>query len=103
MSDHNGADRHDTLEAAQQQAREDVRGEPIFEVVIRSAIALETPKHHLKIWGDGYMEGFEGLGASFTVVNRYPLMMDQVVQPLRDWVEDMDRALDALAPREPTP
>lgn len=74
--------------------------EPVFEVVIRSAIAVEEPKYRFRIWGDGRIEGFEGLGASAEVINRFPLMLDQLLQPVKDWVEDVDRAIDDLASKE---
>lgn len=101
MSEHNGVGRSDALEAAQQQAR---ANDPIFEVIIPNSIAVGVPLYHFKIWGDGHIEGFEKLGGGKALVhNRFPLLMDQVVQPLRDWVEDMNRALDELGPREPAP
>lgn len=99
MSEHNGADRHDALESAQQQGRDD----PIFEVIIPSTIAVGTPLFHFKVWGDGYIEGFERLNGGTPIVhNRFPLMIDMLLQPIKDWVQDVDQQLDQLAPKEPS-
>lgn len=86
--------------------REDIpytqRGEPVFEVIIQSSLVGCAPLHHLKIWGDGHMEGFESLanGNAITIANRFPMMLEQVITPIRDYVEDVVLEIDRLAPRE---
>lgn len=74
------------------------RGEPIFEIVIPSALAVGMPLHHFKVWGDGHIEGFENLGNRKAIVtNRFPMMLDDLMQPVRDWVQDVGDAIDRLA------
>lgn len=71
---------------------------PIFEIVIPSTLAVGMPLHHFKIWGDGKIEGFENLGNRKAIVtNRFPMMLDEIMQPVRDWVQDVNDAIDVLA------
>jgi hypothetical protein len=89
--------------AEQQQAEQQAKMDPLFEVIIPSALAgVAEPAYHFKMWGDGTSEGFEKLAASgnrqVQVINRFPLMVEVIVQPLREYLQDIDAQLDAIAP-----
>lgn len=76
---------------------------PVFEVVIPSVMAgASAPAYHFKFWGDGKIEGFDALAASrkVVVVNRIPALLDQIAAPLRDFVDEVDAQIAALATNE---
>jgi hypothetical protein len=82
------------------------RGEPVFEVVVPSSLAGVTePVYHFRIWGDGQVSGFEKLGdvKRMLVMNRFPLMVEQLIEPLRNYVADVDAEIERIAPRAQGP
>ena len=94
---------------AEQRAAEDAsqpREAPVFEIRIMSRLAGTTePLHHIKIWADGYIEGLNKIAdrAPVLVDNRIPMLLDQVMQPLREYVHDTDQAIDKLATPQDAP
>lgn len=101
----NGAHVREALESEREPAPKERREEePVFEIRVMSRLAgLANPVlHHLKIWGDGYCEGLESIaqGNPVRIDNRIPMLLDVIVQPLREYVEDVNAAINKLAPQE---
>ena len=99
MTDHNGAS-HPIG-----QGEGDPRPEPVpplFEVIIPSSLEGAPPLHHFKFWGDGTVEGFEGLAAhkKMLVLNRVPMLLDSLANPLRGYVAELNAQIDQLAHTE---
>lgn len=96
----------DFLDAAQMAAKDEAdrasqrESEPVLEILIPSnLIGVREPAHHLKIWPDGKIEGFEKLvppGKRMGMVNRIPALINTLAQPMRDYLEDIDAFLNML-------
>jgi len=80
------------------------RQSPVFEIRVMSRLAGTTePLHHIKIWADGYIEGLGKIAERCPVIveNRIPYLIDQVMQPLRDYLQDVDAGLDEISRPQP--
>lgn len=67
---------------------------PLFEIIIPSALyGAKEPLYHIKIYGDGQVEGLEKLVSATRqaqVINRIPLFIDSnFVGPLRAFTDDL--------------
>lgn len=74
------------------------RPPPLFEVIIPASVAVLNGRnlYHFKIWPDGHIEGFEGLGKGAVVHNRLPQLLISIAQPIFQVAETLDSAIDAL-------
>jgi hypothetical protein len=71
------------------------REAPVFEIRIMSRLAgTNEPLHHIKIWADGR--------APVLIENRFPMLLDQVLQPFKEVIQETESAIEALsAPPNP--
>ena len=89
------------LDEADRAAAEELAPAPIIEIMVHSSLwvpgHVDAPIHHLKIWSDGTLEGFEKLcrGNKLMVINRAPQLMQQVLQPFADTVELLQTVINA--------
>jgi hypothetical protein len=81
------------------------REAPVFEIRIMSRLAgTNEPLHHIKIWADGYVEGLGKIAgrAPVLIENRFPMLLDQVLQPFKEVIQETESAIEALsAPPNP--
>lgn len=79
------------------QEEKEERGPPVLEVVVKASVAVGMPLHHFRIWPDGHVEGFEKLGADVVVVNRIPMLLGSLTEPLRGFLENVEGEIRRLA------